>query len=105
MATYSSNTTIKIQTAVSASAFLSTGGTSSTIYTCPASSYAILNFSGDEGAAGYALVSDNKAVKKDNTSSGSNTFYVGPGQTVKVTCTNGTLVTFYVTGVEFKNSP
>lgn len=122
MATFSDNTTIKIDTAVAAAASIPAFGTTVNIYTCPANCYAILQASvllnsafGDT----LALFVGGIAVRTFKSNSGNREFpfsddignedtspiqiYVGPGQTVRIDGGGGSVGR--VSGIQFKNSP
>lgn len=105
MSTYSNNTTLKVQAAIGAS--LTGNGT---LYTCPANSYAIVNFTNVGGTSGFQLLLDSKVVFTGFMSSPSAVegsrpvqIYVGPGQSLVTSGGGGQNA--HVTGVEFKNSP
>jgi lipoate-protein ligase B len=96
MATYSSNTTIKIQTAISNST------TSGTLYTCPANSYAIVQVSYNGNSADVLSIGGQDLVKSGNSGQFTG-IYVGPGQAViYMPNISGT---GKISGVEFKNTP
>lgn len=89
MATYSSNTTIKVNGAVSAR---SVGA--GTLYTAPATGYAILNVTLE--SSGTLTLAGRTILVLSTTQ----LIYVGPSQALA--CTSGT---FNATGVEFVNTP
>jgi hypothetical protein len=112
---FTNNTTIKVSAAVSAS------GTGTTLYTCPANAYAILNVyaSVPNGVTGTVTVDGKEVLTLDNNGSttifpkmssgngyspASFTIYVGPSQAVACTSSGGS-ATVKVTGVQFINSP
>lgn len=97
MATYSSNTTIKIESAISAS------GGSGVIYSAPANSYAIVNASRLSGNTGLQIGGQQVVSNLSAVGNVGYELYVGEGQSVNVTTdSSGTIC---ITGVEFKNTP
>ncbi len=105
-AVISSNTTIKVSAAVSATST----GTGTTLYTCAASSYAIVNIGiKDTGGAGTTVTISVDGKEIHQSALGATTtrllqgIYVGPSQAVSFSAGASTTVT--VTGVEFINSP
>lgn len=104
---FTANTTIKISAAVAQNA------TATSVYTCPANSYAILNAAvttatnaGTITVGGQAVITFSASALFPNPTASAGavqcTLYVGPGQTVAVT---GTSNVIRVAGVEFINSP
>lgn len=93
---FSNNTTIKINAAVTGS------GTSGTIYTAPASGYAILNVRLSGSNQGIT-VGGIQTITNQAATSTPYTIYVGPSQAVAVTTDSTGSV--QVTGVSFINSP
>lgn len=111
-AIFANNVTIKISSAVNSTATIAASTT--TMYTVPANSYAIVTV--------MWLPSGNGDCTLSNTGSSTTTMstkvatltgvisrigdpqmYLGPGQALKMICTNGG--DYYVTGVCFVNSP
>jgi len=91
----SSNTTIKVNGAVSATTTFS-----ATVYTAPANSYAILNLFTNSSFNGQILVGGQIVA---NGASQIYTIYVGPSQSVSTLFqTTGTM---YISGVNFINTP
>lgn len=110
----SNNTTIKISSAVSAT--VSVVNTTSTLYTCPSNSYAILNIYVNSAAANSSVNVDGKIVAILNGSgispsiggafsSSGFTIYVGPSQVVSITSGAVATVLANATGVCFTNTP
>ncbi len=101
-------TAIKVSTAIAAAS--NSGGT---LYTCPASSYAILNISVYSDTACRVTVGGSTVIAGDTTGVGSTAFktdtnrrsftvYVGPGQAVAWTESGTSGID--VSGVEFVNN-
>lgn len=127
MATFSDNTTIKIDTAVAASIGFSAFSGRQTVYTCPANCYSILQYSLDFVSFGatVSVFVGNVPIKRINVNSPQNAqqmfpivntdpsnitnyaenIYVGPGQSVQVEAAGSGSGVFRVQGVQFKNSP
>lgn len=122
MATYSSNTTIKLNAAVSATATITTSsGTSNsaTVYTAPASTYAIINLydvtstSGAPPSPSFAVSVGGRTFYTATTATSTQFtgIYVGPGQAVAISSSQGvgagssTSHTCQVSGVNFTNTP
>ena len=109
MATYSSNTTLKMNAAVGGSAAVSGVGTSGVIYTAPATGYAIIQLAtGNAGSfTWYANISGRPASGVQTVSAPTQaTIYLGPSATLTVTVTAFTTAgNIYFTGVDFVNTP
>lgn len=102
MATFSSNVTIKIQAAVLGSA----SNSSSTLYTAPANSYAVLNlFVVASGSAGDQVTVGGNQVWNGGVATRTLQLYVGPGQAVATVYGGSPTFTAHISGAEFKNSP
>lgn len=98
MATYSNNTTIKIDSKTSGQTNIASNGTSTTIFTVPANSYAIVNFHFNATFASnaypaYGLVDDRIVCTIYSTLSAPSpgekppqvvNLFVGPGSTFKI---------------------
>lgn len=96
------NVTTKISNAVSA-----TASTATTLYTAPANSWALINVCVVPSAASGSVTVASRKVIDFASSSASiqlSGVAVGPGQAVATTIGGGT-VNFYISGVEFINSP
>jgi len=91
----SSNTTIKVNGAVSASTSIS-----ATVYTAPANSYAILNLFTNGSFNGQVLVGGQIV---NTGASQINTIWVGPSQSVSTLFVSAG--TMYISGVSFINTP
>lgn len=105
MATYSENTSIKIQAPISQNGSASLSA--STLYSCPANSYAIVTLQ-IAGVASGVIKVGGKVFMVGPGGVGFTLLtgvYVGPGQTVVIEENTGGSVTGFVSGVEFKNSP
>lgn len=105
----SNNVTIKTSAAVSATKSVNTSGTSTdTLYTAPATGYAIINLFVTAFASTQLVVSIGGRTVLISTAvdSQSRTFYVGPSQSVVATVTGAAGLTTVVTsGIEYINSP
>lgn len=102
MATYGSNTTLKVNGAVSA-----TMSGSGTLYTAPASGYSVIQLGTTSNSVWTITIgSRNVAIGYSTNGSGSavRTFYVGPSQAVAATLTSGSGA-LEASGVEFVNTP
>lgn len=103
----SNQVTIKINAAVSASNTSITSGSFTTVYTCPANSYSIVNIRLVPGTTNVSFRVGGQDISGTQTSA--QTYlgvYVGPGQTVQAN--NPAVIgnaAIYVSGVEFTNSP
>lgn len=111
------NVTLKISSAVSAT--VSANNTTSTLYTCPANSYAILNVyvTSSSASTSNSIQVDGKtvillgngavvpSVTTTSSASAGFTLYVGPSQVITVVSAGIGVVTANVTGVCFINSP
>jgi hypothetical protein len=95
----SSNTTIKVNAAVSGSGTAGSGGNAN-IYTAPANGYAIVQVGVSTGGFGSWQVGG-RAVAAGSTIH----FYVGPNQTVTAINGSGFSNTAVCSGVEFINTP
>lgn len=96
MATYSSNTTIKVNGAIATSQ-TSGGGATSVNYTAPATGYAIVQ----AYASGTAAT-----VTVAGIAVGQGTgIYVGPGQQIVASASAGTSSVVSISGVSFVNTP
>jgi hypothetical protein len=107
MGTYSSNTTIKFDSAVSATGSASSGATT-TIYTCPAGKYAVLNVSitSNATAQGFAFAGlASVAQVGTNATSFANSIYLASGQTITVQNTGTGSLTGNISGCLFANTP
>lgn len=111
MATYSSNTTTKVNTAISSSFSRASTGTF-VEYTAPATGYAIiyLNFSGITGttqnAAVFLGISQSLDKFAFNTAGALNgPYYLGPGQSFQVTVAGGGGYAGQIGGFSFINTP
>jgi hypothetical protein len=97
----SANVSTKVSAAVDASSSSST-----TLYTCPANSYAILNLFVEYSSGTVIVTVAGNRVLLNTTTADLNTvktIYVGPAQAVA--CTITSTATVYINGVEFINSP
>ena len=111
MATYSSNTTIKMVGAISATGTRSSTGLT-TVYTVPANHYALVNIGlSSTGGNTYSACLNLDTIQVVQASGtaifGGGSFYLGPGQSVILNCSNfssGTM-TLKVSGVTFTNTP
>lgn len=105
MSTFSSNTTLKVAAAVSASA-----GGNGTLYTCPANRYAVCNLwlnssSNIEVNVGGVLAAQvSSAIAATTGLQHQFQIYVGPGQVVEIVNESGSSIAS-LSGVEFANSP
>lgn len=93
----SSNTTIKVNAAVSAN----NSSTSGTIYTAPANGYAIVNILNSNAANTVSI--GGQLVISAVLINPSNIFYVGPSQAI--TYAAGAINQIRISGVEFVNTP
>lgn len=111
MATYSSNTTIRISATPSGAATRSVAGVA-TVYTAPANGYAVLNCLIQIAASTPATIGQIYAngqpvgqIQNSQTVTFSNV-YVGPGSTLGIYANGGGAnVALFFGGVEFINSP
>jgi hypothetical protein len=94
----SANISTKVSAAVDA-----VGTTTSTLYTCPANSYAILNAVISAGGSGASITVAGNTILSTAFGDRQMTIYVGPAQAVACTATGGAEVS--ISGVEFINSP
>lgn len=100
MATYSNNTTIRISGAIAVS--INTGGT--TLYTCPANSYAVVNVNWSTAIVWVRVGGANIGNPGVFSAAGMlNNIHVGPGQSV--TTSAGAGLDWNLYGVQFTNSP
>jgi hypothetical protein len=124
MATYSTNTTLKVNAAISSNSGTRTGAGTYSIYTSPANGYSVVNvFLTSSGPNTSSVEVVGATIFYQNTSSswassaGSNTgttgynlfcgqAYLGPGQTIslKIQSITSGAVRCDVSGVEFLNS-
>ena len=104
MATYSSNTTLKMNAAVSATFSVTTTGGSGTMYTAPATGYAVVNLSAKAAGGsftGYWIVGGRALAGDTNVG-----VFVGPSQTISwQTATYSTTGSVTISGVSFVNTP
>lgn len=104
MATYSSNTTLKMNAAVSASFGVGGIGGSGTIYTAPATGYAVVNLSAKAAGGsftGYWIVGGRALAGDTNVG-----VFVGPSQTISwQTTAYSSTGNATISGVSFVNSP
>lgn len=110
MATYSTNTTIKVSAKISATAFV--GGinpTLSVVYTVPANSYAIVNLrhTGTAGTGVQFEIGSGGFFSFLNSTSPQTAFsiYLGPAETLTFRTLTGDSSNCYVNGVVFTNTP
>lgn len=109
MATYSSNTTLKVSAAVAASALAPISPT--TVYTCPANAYAVLNLVASKSGTGSVTVGGIDLIPAGEYATPAGSYirltgvHVGPGQTVVANSSIGNAVNLYVSGVAFINTP
>lgn len=97
------NVTVKINGAVSNSASATSGAT--TLYTAPATGYAIVNlFCTAFGSSGTFTVGGRVVHSFTGVSTVPIVVYVGPSQVVQITAT-GAANTGVISGVDFVNSP
>lgn len=112
-AIFANNVTIKISAAINATATVG-GAATTTVYTVPANSYAIVTVCWLANGAGNVKLQNAGSVTTDMSPnvavSGTTIFkigdaqnYLGPGQVLKIVSTVGG--DYYVTGVCFVNSP
>ena len=119
MATYSNNTTIKINSGVQGSASVS-GFATANAYTCPANSYAILTWYSSGDSTSWSISINGLTIYTGNSNSlpvqstlgsgdyvsAQNTVYLGPGQTIQINNQLfGSSRYLAVTGVLFSNTP
>lgn len=108
MATYSSNTTIKINAAIAATVVRTTAGTSTLYTNSSATGYAIVQvcFSNIGTSANPSILVGGATVI---TLAGSGNLYgpiyVGPSDSVQFTSSTNVNVTAHISGVQFVNSP
>ena len=94
----SSNTTLKVNAAISASTSIS-----ATLYTAPANGYAIVNLTASSSAGGTTITIGGRNVISVTTATVlGQTAYVGPSQSVVATIGTGNA---QISGVEFVNTP
>lgn len=115
MATYSNNTTIKIDSKINLSASsIYPSAPASSSYTVPANKYLVFQANSDaNGAGGSSYVSiDGATFVSSNSSSTSNKIFnvkAGPGSVITVYASNGTVPgssgSAYLHGVLFANTP
>ena len=105
-----SKPSLKVNAAVNANGTSNGTGGGITLYTAPATGYAIINanISANTGG-GYLQIGSCRVLTLVASSLGPNPsvqFIVGPSQSVSVNCTGalGTLTTAFISGVEFINS-
>jgi hypothetical protein len=112
----SSNTTIKVNAAVSATATTGTTiGNQATLYTAPANGYAIVQVRNDSASAACrALVGGRNAIEMAAAEPSADgaagavaqvTLYVGPSQSLVVETRSSAAATLVASGVEFVNTP
>lgn len=106
MATYSTNTTLKVNSAIA-----NNRSTTGNLYTASSTGYAVvmigysgstLNTVGSISIGGMIVFSVSATIGTPTVYLGQ--FYVGPSQTVAITVTSGTFIVS-VAGVEFINTP
>ncbi len=101
----SSNTTIKVNGAVSGTASTPALGGSATIYTAPANGYAIVQISCTVyGNPTTVSVGGRQVVVFGAVNAGTQGVYVGPSQGLTLS-TGGGVSTVVASGVEFINTP
>ena len=111
MATYSTNTTLKVNAAVS-NTQTRTGNGTTTIYTAPANAYSLVNISqAGVNASGVQFTVGAVTLAFQSATPTTYVFLqnvpVGPGQSVAVTISGytGGTASMSVSGVEFINTP
>jgi len=108
MATYSANTTIKVNGAVGTNITITSNTTSGVTYTAPSNGYAILQVAVSAGGTfQYQTILSNRPCHPPlSANAGYSNIYVGPSQTVQVITTGYSVsATISYTGVEFVNTP
>lgn len=119
MATYSSNTTIKIDSKANGTVSINGSGTSGVLFTVPANSYAIVNFQFNTSISSniypaHGLVDDkyvcvvysvNATITTAEKSSQVLNLFVGPGSTFKIKNGYTSVAVFDWNYVLFSNTP
>lgn len=100
MATYSNNTTIKYSTQGTGSVSLGSGASSSTIYTVPANSYAIVQVQSTQTNLGFIQVNSRPMAPINQGHA-----YIGAGQTFSIINSGASTYIFNYVYVVFANSP
>lgn len=93
------------QKIVVSSGNITTGTSSSALYTAPANGYAILQVLFSTSAAGINLQIDSVTVFIASSSTYLGNVYVGPGAAVRLNNTSGGTVSCVISGAEFVNYP
>lgn len=100
MATYSNNTTIKYSTQGTGSVSLGSGASSSTLYTVPANSYAMVQVMSTGTNLGFIRVNSREMAPINQ-----GVAYIGAGQTFSIINGSPSTWTFNYTYIVFTNSP
>lgn len=103
----SSNTTLRVSAAVSATGSTPGGGGTTTLYTAPSTGYAIVQLRATAVTTLGEIVVGSRVIATYTAASTSpiTNVFIGPSQTLQVSSTGSNAITVVASGVEFSNSP